>query len=585
MPPKRASAAAPKASLQLNGVKAASKITSRTTTSKTTAITKTATINSANEKAAIPATSLSAEPKPASKSKRKAAEEPVEPTINGAKRRRASEELIEHPSPKQKPTATKSTIASKKPKAIKAKVVINEVPTQRLNVYVFGTGDNGELGLGSEKGQILVKRPRLNPLLAADTVGVVEMAVGGSHCAALTYDNKILTWGVNDEGALGRDVTWEAPTRDIDDEKNGDEDDDGETGINPRESTPTAIDMSVFPDGTVFTQLAAGDSMTFALTDEGLVYGWGTFRVWLSLLRAFGQIINFSAQGNEGVIGFRGEKGEIARIEYQPVLVEGLKKIKKIACGSNHVLALASNGAVYAWGSGQQHQLGRRTVERTKHNALTPREFGLPKGTVDIGAGSYHSFAVNKNGKVYAWGLNSYGETGIQQGAGEDKAAILHPTVIESLKGKGIITCIKGGAHHTVAVTEAGHCLVWGRIDGCQSGLDISTLPEDHLIRDSKGNPRILTVPTQVPGFDAVYATAGSDHCIAISRDGKAYSWGFSQTYQTGQGKDDEVEIATQINNSAVREKKLVWAGAGGQFSAVAGLADYGQLVNGVNGH
>jgi hypothetical protein len=28
-----------------------------------------------------------------------------------------------------------------------------------------------------------------------------------------------------------------------------------------------------------------------------------------------------------------------------------------------------------------------------------------------------------------------------------------------------------------------------------------------------------------------------------------------------------------------------VWAGAGGQFSAVAGLADYGQLVNGVNGH
>src|SRR2546430_10894518 len=27
---------------------------------------------------------------------------------------------------------------------------------------------------------------------------------------------------------------------------------------------------------------------------------------------------------------------------------------------NNHVLALASNGAVYAWGSGQQHQLGRR---------------------------------------------------------------------------------------------------------------------------------------------------------------------------------------------------------------------------------
>jgi regulator of chromosome condensation len=91
-----------------------------------------------------------------------------------------------------------------------------------------------------------------------------------------------LTWGVNDEGALGRDVTWEAPTRAIDEEKsNEDSDDDSETGINPKEATPTAIDMSVFPEGTVFTQLAAGDSMTFALTDEGLVYGWGTFRVRL----------------------------------------------------------------------------------------------------------------------------------------------------------------------------------------------------------------------------------------------------------------------------------------------------------------
>jgi regulator of chromosome condensation len=94
---------------------------------------------------------------------------------------------------------------------------------------------------------------------------------------------------------LGRDVTWEAPTRDIDDEKSdGDSDDDSETGINPKEATPTAIDMSVFPDGTVFTQLAAGDSMTFALTDEGLVYGWGTFRVCLPLPELLSKLLTSS---------------------------------------------------------------------------------------------------------------------------------------------------------------------------------------------------------------------------------------------------------------------------------------------------
>jgi regulator of chromosome condensation len=300
MPPKKASAAASKAGPLVNGVKAASKAASKTTALKTTTTTKAATAQTTTKKAATPAASPPPEPKAVAKSKRKATEEPVEPTTNGVKRRRASKEPVELPSPKQKPAATKTTTASKKPKSRKPKVVINEVPTRRLNVYVFGTGDNGELGLGSEKGQITVKRPRLNPLLAADKVGVVHMVIGGSHCAVLTHDNQILTWGVNDEGALGRDVTWEAPTRDIDDERsNNDSDDDSETGVNPKESTPISIDMSAFPDGTVFTQLAAGDSMTFALTDEGLVYGWGTFRVWLSVPKPLSTLLTTSRRATK----------------------------------------------------------------------------------------------------------------------------------------------------------------------------------------------------------------------------------------------------------------------------------------------
>ena len=182
-------------------------------------------------------------------------------------------------------TATKS-IAGKKPRVAKPKVIINHAPTQRLDVYVFGEGSSGELGLGPEKTAKDVKRPRLNPLLPADAVGVVQVAVGGMHCAALTHDNKILTWGVNDQGALGRDTQWEAPTKDIDAEDDGDSSDsDSDGGLNPFESKPTPIDMSAFPEGTVITQLAASDSATFALTDEGEVYGWGTFRV--SVLRLY----------------------------------------------------------------------------------------------------------------------------------------------------------------------------------------------------------------------------------------------------------------------------------------------------------
>jgi regulator of chromosome condensation len=104
------------------------------------------------------------------------------------------------------------------------------------------------------------------------------------HCVALTHDNKILTWGVNDQGALGRDTTWEGGLKDIDENDSDSSSDDGsDSGLNPREAIPTAIPSDAFPEGTVFVEVAAGDSGSFALTDDGLVYGWGTFRVSLAV--------------------------------------------------------------------------------------------------------------------------------------------------------------------------------------------------------------------------------------------------------------------------------------------------------------
>ena len=160
----------------------------------------------------------------------------------------------------------------------KPKVVINKAPTQRLDVFVFGEGSSSELGLGTAKNAIDVKRPRLNPLLPAKDVGVVQIAAGGMHVAALTHDNKILTWGVNDSGALGRNTNWDGGLKDMDD-NNSDDSDDSDSGLNPYESTPTQVPASNFPEGTHFVKLSAGDSHTLALTDDGLVYGWGVFRV------------------------------------------------------------------------------------------------------------------------------------------------------------------------------------------------------------------------------------------------------------------------------------------------------------------
>lgn len=150
-------------------------------------------------------------------------------------------------------------------------ILSSNPPQTKLQVYVCGEGSAGELGLGP-KNVTNVKTPRPNPNLH----GVVEIATGGMHAAALTADNKILTWGINDLKTLGRNTTWDGGgTRDID-EDSGSE---SEVELNPLESTPTAVPGSSFPPDTKFVQVTAGDSTTFVLTDRGLVYGWGTFRV------------------------------------------------------------------------------------------------------------------------------------------------------------------------------------------------------------------------------------------------------------------------------------------------------------------
>lgn len=61
------------------------------------------------------------------------------------------------------------------------------------------------------------------------------------------------------------------------------------------------------------------------------------------------------------------------------------------------------------------------------------------------------------------------------------------------------------------------------------------------------------------------------------------YSWGFSSNYQTGQGTIDDIEKPTVIDNTAIREKKIIGAGAGGQYSIVWGVSDEAPQTNGTH--
>jgi len=204
-------------------------------------------------------------------------------------------------------------------------------------------------------------------------------------------------------------------------------------------------------------------------------------------------------------------------------------------------------------------------------NALIPTQFGLPRNKIKhIACGTYHNFAVDNKDRVYAWGLSNYGQTGIAKGAGEGNAVIRRPTIVKSLVGHKIKD-IQGGNHHSIACTEDGSLLTWGRCDDAQAGIPIENIPKADLIFDDRGKPRILIKPTVVPNIPAVSIAAGIDNSIALTENGEVYSWGFSANYRTGQGTEEPIEEATIIDNSAINGKKMTLAGCGGQFSVLAG--------------
>lgn len=455
----------------------------------------------------------------------------------------------------------KEDVAAQGPPKRARKVIVNPPRyTQEMSIFVFGEGSGGELGLGSSRKAIDVKRPRFNADLSK--MGVVRLATGGMHCVALTSKNELVTWGVNDNGALGRDTTWEdIKMKEVkDDEDSSSESDDDDSGLNPREATPTAIPSEYFPEGTTFVDVAAGDSCSFALTDDGFVFGWGCFRK------------------NEGILGFSKE----VLTARTPMWVPGLKNITKIVCGTNHVLALDTSQKVWAWGNGQQNQLGRRLTERNLTESLVPTHVGYKdssvkrpsKKMVDISCGAYHAFSIGTDGRVWSWGVNNYGETGIPEGAGTDNATIATPTIVQALEDLTIHS-VKGGTHHNLAVLETGQVLAWGRCDNAALGLPREAMSENNVLKDDNGKWKILMHPTILPGLkDIAEVSCGPDHNIAITKTGKAFSWGFSATYQTGLGTDDDIEKPTLIDNTAVKDKKLIWAGCGGQYSMLAAYAN-----------
>ncbi|WWD02144.1 hypothetical protein V865_000182 [Kwoniella europaea PYCC6329] len=504
----------------------------------------------------------------------------------------------------------------------------NELPTippiasPHNALFIWGTGDMGQFGLGPDELDEIA-RPKLHSWFEEEIEdgklsrdgkegngGLEAVACGGMHTLAIDEAGRVRSWGINDNAALGR-VTTNVP-----DPKDPE-------SIIPNEDLETVplVVEALEKEGFRAVKVAAGDSVSVAISDQGELRAWGSFR------------------SNEGVLGFDGVPGH-PTFQFTPIALPVFSKLKiaDVSCGTDHVLALTTTGHVYVWGNGQQNQLGRRVIERRIKNSLEPERLGL-RNIVLVAAGSFHSFAVDVNGIVWAWGLNTFHQTGLE-GRYADEEMVITPRQVEGLNpenhGGSKVVQISGGEHHSLFLFDNGEVWAVGRSDANELGIPQDhpaykgiverrekTQAErqdrvkekqdklDHILQQSKVDEnqkeklelelseaqaalrvpmgeyvpepvRICfpPIPEQyevVPPFPAykdskpsdnpiINISAGTRHNLAVSKSGHVYAWGLGNQAQLGLGADTEsAEVPSLVRSKLLRPYKAKFASAGGQ--------------------
>lgn len=143
--------------------------------------------------------------------------------------------------------------------------------------------------------------------------------------------------------------------------------------------------MEVLPEGgVVVPKVDSGNGFTVSLKADGSVWSWG--------VNLYGQL------GLGDTISYN----EPHRITKFP---ETVSYIKDISVGTNHVLALADEGKVYAWGLGNYGQLGVGNGYNYYEPKCVTDIYGAElTDIIKVEAGEDVSFAINSKGEVYAWG-------------------------------------------------------------------------------------------------------------------------------------------------------------------------------------
>ena len=286
------------------------------------------------------------------------------------------------------------------------KLQLSQIGKQINSAALYGWGFNGVGQLGN----LTVGQTYSSPVKISAPIGWKSIALNSSTALAIQSNGTLWAWGSNFDGEFGNNTTQ-------------------------GKSEPTQVNSS-----NTWTQIGSGDAFTLALQSNGTLWVCGdpnlgvlglsdtTLRTSITQL---GNLSNWSqisagtqyslALQSNGTLwawgyNYYGTLGTGDRTDRSsPTQIGSASTWTKICPASDdHILAIQSNGTLWAWGYASFGQLGNNTT--SPQFILTPIQIGSLSTWTQVSSGYLFSAAIQSNGTLWAWGYNGVGSLGLSDG-------------------------------------------------------------------------------------------------------------------------------------------------------------------------
>lgn len=277
--------------------------------------------------------------------------------------------------------------------------------------------------------------------------------------------------------------------------------------------------VGVRTDGTVYAWGAGGGAIAVGDTNPrsspvliaGPITKFSSVNVWTNsmFMSQNGQLFASGDYNTKGELGV----GDTTRRSSPVAVVGGLQFSKVIQGGAGGVYstyAITKDGALYAWGNNGKGQLGVGDVTARSSPVAVVGGITFKKISVGANFSTFNTFAVGiaLDGTLYAWGDNTNGQLGV----GDVTARSSPVAVLGGLTFKDV------SAYSTfvVGVTIDGDLYAWGNNSDGQLGVGDVT-------------PRSSPVAV-LGGLEASKVIAGLTHVTALTTGGDLYAWGLNSS-------------------------------------------------------